>query len=80
MDINSLLSIVKDQFIEDNLDLFTTSTNFKSLKSFDSLTAMAIITAVEDEYNITISSNHFKGITTVDELFKYILDKSLNHE
>lgn len=76
MDINKLLNIVKDQFIDEDLDSITITTKFRTLKSFDSLTAMAILSAVEDEYKISLPVEKFKNITTIEELHKYIINQS----
>jgi acyl carrier protein len=75
MTIEEVLNKVKEQFIDDqelSLLNLNPNSNFKKLDSYDSLTGMAIITTLEEEYDIKISTEKYKKIQTIRELYDYI--------
>ena len=76
MTIEEVLNKVKEQFIDDqelSLLNLNPNSNFKKLDSYDSLTGMAIITTLEEEYDIKIPTEEYKKIQTIRELYDYII-------
>ncbi len=66
------INIIKNEFFDlDSVEL-EDNLYFKKLESYDSLTGMAIITALEEEFDIKISIEEYKKINTVIELYNYI--------
>lgn len=51
-------------------------TSFRDLDDWDSLTAMAVRTMVEDDYNIKISDKEFQSLITIRDLFEFIQTKN----
>jgi acyl carrier protein len=69
------LAVVRDQFIEDNLDLISLDVDFRTLDSWDSLTGMAVLAIVEDDYDVTIPVEEFRKLNTIQELYDYVISK-----
>ncbi|MDM1362591.1 acyl carrier protein [Myroides marinus] len=67
------LNIVKDQFEDSSSIQLELSDNFKELDSFDSLTGMCIMVAMKDEFDIEVTEEEFRKISTVDELYDLVI-------
>ena len=63
--LENLVMKVKEQFIDDkDIALINPDMSFKKLESYDSLTGMAIITTLEEDFDIKISLDEYKKIQT----------------
>ncbi len=61
------------QYIDaDEFDLKPES-EFRQLGSWDSLTGMAVLVMIKEEYNVDIPVESFKKMKTVEEIYKYII-------
>lgn len=68
------------EFIEKFANLFpvtpkeeiTVDTEYKYLDDWSSMTTLSLIAMVEDDYDITLSSNDIRTADTVSELFELI--------
>lgn len=54
------------------------STNLKELEEWDSMAAMLLIGFVSNEFNVTLTSDDLKEITTVDSLINRIGQDKFN--
>jgi acyl carrier protein len=73
MILEELVTIVKEQFIDDqDVSLINPDVSFKKLESYDSLTGMAIITTLEEDLDIKILVDDYKKMQTIRDLFEYI--------
>jgi acyl carrier protein len=70
--IDKLIETVKAQFMEEDDFELNIDSNFKDLKSFDSLTGMCIIVAMKDEFGKEIVEEEFRKIQTIRELFDLV--------
>jgi acyl carrier protein len=50
-------------------------TEFKKLKSWDSMTALLVITMIDDEYGVGVSGDDIRKVNTVEELYNNVLSK-----
>lgn len=73
MELNVFAQSIREQFIEDNIDAINVTTDFRKLDSWDSLTGMAILTVIADDYGIDIPVQKFKELSTIQELYDYVL-------
>jgi acyl carrier protein len=48
-------------------------TEFKKLKSWDSMTALLVITMIDDEYGVGVSGDDIRKVETVGELYELVL-------
>jgi acyl carrier protein len=75
MESKAFLEKFTEQFIDcDDLTIELDS-NFRDIDSFDSLTGMAIIMMIEDEYEKKIEDQEFKSCKTVQELIDLVQSK-----
>lgn len=76
MEFNSFLEKFNDNLIEDDVTKINADTKFRELGSWDSLTAMAIITMVDEDYGVRIPDQTFKSFNTVGDIYNYIESNS----
>jgi acyl carrier protein len=69
---DDFINIIENEFFDLGAVQLTESTNFKELEAYDSLTGMAIITTLEEKYNVKIPVDEYKKINTIVELYNYI--------
>lgn len=62
----------RDQFIDADEITVEKDTEFRHIDSYDSLTGMAIILMIEDEYGVKIDDAVYKKLNTPEEIFNYI--------
>jgi acyl carrier protein len=62
-----------DQLLDQETYVISAETIFRDLDDWDSLTAMAVIAMVEDEYGIKISDDEFKKLKTVQDIHDFIM-------
>jgi acyl carrier protein len=74
MTLEAFIDVLADQFDETDKSEFTSETRFKELEDWGSLTALAIIAMVDEEYNISISGDVIKKSSTVQELYNNIFE------
>lgn len=72
MSFDSFLQKFREQLMEDDPSVAVAETKFRDLGSWDSLTAMAVITMIEDEYQVKINEATFKSFKTVEDIYNYI--------
>ncbi|MEE9440055.1 MAG: acyl carrier protein [Saprospiraceae bacterium] len=48
-------------------------TEFRKLKYWDSLTALMVISMIDDDYNISINGDDLNTLNTIQELFDFII-------
>ena len=61
-----------DQLLDQEANNISGETVFRELDDWDSLTAMAVIAMIEDEYGVKISDDVFKKLKTVQEIYDFI--------
>lgn len=62
--------------LEDSQEILA-KTEFKKLKSWDSLTALLIITMIDEEYGVGISGDDIRKVETVEGLYEFVLFKQV---
>ncbi len=70
--METFLEKFKDQFIDSDSIELAEDTFFRNIDSYDSLTGMAIIIMIEDEYGLRIDDTVYKSLKTPKEIFNYI--------
>jgi len=73
MKLHEFSQAIREQFIGDNIDSINLSTDFRSLDSWDSLTGMAILAVIADDYGVDIPVQKFKELSTIQELYDFVL-------
>jgi acyl carrier protein len=52
-------------------------TEFKKLKSWDSMTALLVITMIDDEYGVGVNGDDLRKVDTVEELYYLVISKEV---
>lgn len=72
MNLNDFIENFVDQFDETDSSLINSSTDFKALDEWCSMTALAVIAMIDAEYDVQIKGNDIKDSKTVEDLFNVV--------
>jgi acyl carrier protein len=72
MDIQLFLQQIADQFDDTDPSLITFETKFKQLDDYSSLTALNIISMIDDEYDVILKGEDLRNSTTVEDLYNAV--------
>lgn len=67
-----IIDLLKSMFEDIDTSDFNIDTEFKNNDEWDSMTALTLITLLDDEFNISISGEKLKELNTVKDLINYI--------
>lgn len=71
--INEFIEKFREQFIDASVIKMDASTEFRKIDSWDSLTGMAILVMIKDEFNIDFPEDKFRASHTVQEVYDEII-------
>ena len=72
MKLEEFINVFADQFDDTERAEFTPNTKFKELDEWSSLIALSVIAMVDEECNVSISSDVIKDSETIEELYNKI--------
>ncbi len=75
MDIQLFLQQIADQFDDTDPSLITLETKFKQLDDYSSLTALNIISMIDDEYDVILKGEDLRNSSTVEDLYNAVKAK-----
>lgn len=75
MDINKFIENFVEQLDEAPETGLTPETNFRELDEWSSLCALAILSMIDEEYNVQLKGIEMRGANTIQELFDLVLSK-----
>jgi len=75
MEIKEFLNKFKEQFIDSEEISLTLDDDFRKIDSYDSLTGMAIIVMIKDEFGVDLTDEEFKSLPTVKAVYDYVVSK-----
>ena len=75
MEFNEFKTKFVDQLIGEDESQINAETDFRQLSSWDSLTAMAVIAMVEDEFKIQMTDQELKGLNNVGDIYSFVSSK-----
>ena len=67
-----IIDLLKSMFEDIDTSDFNINTEFKNNDEWDSMTALTLITMLDNEFNISISGEKIKELNTVKDLINYI--------
>jgi len=73
MKMDAFIANVREQYemLEDDVVLIA-GTEFKELDDWDSLVALSIIAMADDEYEVTVTGDDIRSVSTIQELHDLI--------
>lgn len=75
MELDFFAQKIREQFMEDDINSITTTMDFRTLDTWDSLTGMAILSIINDDFGVDIPVDDFRKLNTISELFDYVSRK-----
>lgn len=70
--MNNLTELLAEA-LEVDVSQISVDTDYKNHEKWDSLAALSLITAIEDEFGLVLSDSDLKKLTTVQNLSDYVL-------
>jgi acyl carrier protein len=67
-----LLRLMEEVFEDIDTSSFALQTEFKNNDEWDSMTALSLITILDQEFGISISGEKIKELNTIEELILFI--------
>ena len=69
---NELINLIKDIFEDIDTSNFNLETEFKNNDEWDSMTALSLITVIDQEFGISISGENIKELNSIKDLVTFI--------
>lgn len=55
---------------------YNSETKLREIETWDSLTGMAIVTMIEDEYDVILTDDEFMSCDTIIEVYQLVMEKT----
>ncbi len=75
MEIKEFIEKFAEQFDDTPASDLAPETNFRELDEWSSLTALAILGMVDEEYDVQLKGNEMRTADTIQELFDLVASK-----
>ena len=75
MTLNEFVARFAEEFDETPQEEFTPATEFKNLDEWGSLTALSIVSMVDEEYDKRITGADLRSVATIEELYNLVESK-----
>ncbi|MCL4100568.1 acyl carrier protein [Fibrobacter sp. HC4] len=75
MNINEFVALFAEQFSDPTETNFAPETKFHELSGWTSMTALLVITVIEENFSVLLSSDEFRNVQTIQELYDLIQEK-----
>ena len=72
---NDFIQNFANQFDETDASEFQATTEFRQLDEWSSLSSLAIISMIDDEYDVVINGNDLRNCNTIEDLFAIVESK-----
>lgn len=72
MTLEEFIEAFGNEFIETPLETFNAETNYRQIDEWNSLTALSIISMVDDQMGKTITGSDLRKFTSIKDLYNYI--------
>jgi acyl carrier protein len=76
MDLSAFVKNFTLQFDETDPELISADTDFKDLDEWSSITALSVISMVDEEYNVTLTGNDIKSSEKVVDLYEIVKSRA----
>lgn len=75
MTLDEFVQRFAQEFDETPVEQFHADTNFRTLSEWSSLTALSIISMVDEEYDKQITGADIRSVHTIEELYNIVENK-----
>lgn len=73
--LEEFVSVFAEQFDDTPMESFTAKTNYKNLEEWSSLTALAVIAFVKEEFDKKLTGAEVRSCETIEDLYNFIKAK-----
>lgn len=73
INLDEFVTMFKEQYFDADEFEMAAQTEFRNIGSWDSLTGMAILVMIKDEFNIDFPEDKFRACKTVQEVYDAVL-------
>lgn len=75
MNIKEFIEHFAEQFDDTAVEVFKPETEFKALDEWTSLTALSIISMIDEEYDVSIGGADIRNAKTIEDLYRVVESK-----
>lgn len=75
MNLDEFIKAFAEEFDETPVEVFKADTKYRQLEEWSSLTALSIISMVDDQYDKTITGADIRSTTTIEDLYNIVKSK-----
>ncbi|MGN0066831.1 MAG: phosphopantetheine-binding protein [Bacteroides sp.] len=75
MNLNEFIEAFAEEFDETPAEVFKADTKYRQLEEWSSLTALSIISMVDDQFDKTITGADIRSTTTIEDLYNIVVSK-----
>ena len=75
MTLDEFVKAFAEEFDDTDLSVFKADTEFKTLDEWSSLTALSIISMVDEQLDKTITGADIRGSKTIEDLYNLVMAK-----
>jgi len=75
MKLEEFFELFCEELDDTDLSVVTTLTDFKNIDVWDSLTALSIISMVDEEFEILLTGNDMLNSTSIEDLYTLVESK-----
>ena len=72
MELQEFTNLLKEQYFDAEEISFDSDTDIRSIESFDSLTGMAMMLVIKDNFDLDIDEKQWKSLSTPREILDFI--------
>lgn len=72
MELQEFTNLLKEQYYDADKISFDPDTDIRSIDSFDSLTGMAMMLVIKDNFDLDIEEKKWKSLNTSREILNFI--------
>ncbi len=75
MDLQKFTSDFASQFEDTDASEFTPATKFQDLDEWGSLSGLAILALIDEDYNVKVSGAEVRKCVTIEDVYNLVLSK-----
>lgn len=75
MELKEFVQLFAEELEDTSVEIITPSTVYKDLEEWSSLTALSIISMVDENFEKRLTGADLKSVNTIEELYKLVLSK-----
>ena len=75
MELEEFFELFCEELEDTDLSVVNTLTDFKNIDTWDSLTALSIISMIDEEFEILLTGNDMMNSTSIEDLYTLVESK-----